>query len=584
MKSLLVILLNVSVVLSQESLLQQFDDELSLLRQHGISQSTIDQYNIFLRHGNGPAIIKNLQQPTISIGDTGDLILTLADLDTMAYYNKYRFMAELPLGDFSVSNKYVILDANNNGINEFYGNKMRNTVGDAWSHEGVIGFEVGSDTLFKQVFFLPDSFVLGHAAGNVDGDALVDFVIQKGAYPDIRNFLYSQSSPNSFPYTVQSEFDTLARLDAQLRSFVDLDDDGRDEMIYKVVGSSYEEFSGIPTVVARYDTIMKEFKTILNYKIKDPGESLTYTHGLSFGDFDGDGKLNVGTGSQNGYAYTHEYQGNNVFTTTLIAQVPTKNLYLTCVTNDFNKNGKPEVWFGGDTFFNGTAITRLFAFEATGDDQYQKVYQIDIVGLFSFIGFGMHSRDMDNDGKDELFVHLAQRILIFKSNDQGKFELWFIKINELAAAGLGSVIYSSDAEDLTGDGNMEIILETDLDPEGFGIKKFTTVFKRSLSTSVHHTQSKIPSDFHLYQNYPNPFNNQTNIRFSIPQNQNITIKIYNSLGKEIVELINDYLPAGTHTIPWKGTTIQGESVNSGVYFISVEMKGVKKTIKAILIK
>lgn len=573
-----------SSAFGQETLSSVIESELSSLIPHGITATKIDQNNIIIRQANGFELVKNIRQTESTTGDTADLIVTPADLDTMAYHGKYRFFTELLLGDVYSPYKYTILDANKNGRKEIYGNRMRKTVGDPYSFEGLVGYEI-QDSVFKQILFFPDSIGTPGAFGDVDGDGLIDMTVIKTGFPRNLNLLYTQSTTVSLPNTYKCMFDTLAQqIGAHQRAFYDVDGDGRDETIYKVVGTNFEEFAGYPTVIDRFDTVTKEFKHIFTRKIKDPGEDLTYTYGLSFGDFDGDGKVNIGTGSQNGYAYSHEYQGNNIFTTKLIAQVPTKNLYLTCVTNDFNNNGKPEVWFGGDTFLNGKAITRLFAFEATGDDQYRKVNQIDIQGLFSFIGFGMHSRDMDNDGSDELFVHLAQRILVFKKDARGQFVLWYNKINEFAAAGLNSVVFSSDAEDVDGDGLMEIFLEMDHVVAPTAGRKFTSVFKRNLPTSVKRVEYSLPAEFQLFQNYPNPFNHQTNIRFSIPQNQYVTVKIYNSLGKEIVELVNDYFHAGTYTLHWDGTTSRGSTAGSGIYFIVANVKGWKKTIKATFIK
>ncbi len=574
----------VTLSFSQQSLLSKYASELAALPHHGITVDQTTPNRIILRQNNSIISVKNiLPTETPRIGGA-NLTISPSDMDTMLFYSKYRFMAELPLGDYYVPNIYTVFDANKNGRNEIYGNRMRRTVGDPFSFEGLAGYEYGTDSIFKSILFIPDSIGGPSAFGDVDGDNLIDLAVFKVGPQYNFNYLYTQSTQTSYPITVKTQYDTLAhQLGAQMRSFIDIDGDEKDETVYKVVGSNVEELSGFPTVIDRYDTVSKTFKHWYYVNIKDPGEVLTYTKGLSFGDFDGDGKANIGTGSENGYAYTHEYQGNDLFTTKMIAQLPTKNLYLTCVTNDFNKNGKPEVWFGGDTFINDTAVTRLFAFESVGDDQYQQVYQIDIIGMFSFIGFGMHSRDMDNDGKDELFVHLAQRILIFKSNAQSGMNLWYVKINELAAAGQNSVIYSSDAADLDGDGQKEIILETDYDPVGFGIKKFTTIFKRTGVTEVKNKPTG-PSGYQFSQNYPNPFNNQTNISFAIPKEQHVAVTIFNSLGKEIVILLNSTVQSGAHTIPWTGKSSSGEMITSGIYFIVIETNEFKKTIKAIYIK
>jgi photosystem II stability/assembly factor-like uncharacterized protein len=96
---------------------------------------------------------------------------------------------------------------------------------------------------------------------------------------------------------------------------------------------------------------------------------------------------------------------------------------------------------------------------------------------------------------------------------------------------------------------------------------------------IRNIQSSVPGQFMLYQNYPNPFNPTTNIRFSIPANSNVSLKIYNILGREISTLINTYLLAGTHEYIWNSGNL-----NSGIYFYSLSVNGYRQTKKMMLIR
>ena len=71
----------------------------------------------------------------------------------------------------------------------------------------------------------------------------------------------------------------------------------------------------------------------------------------------------------------------------------------------------------------------------------------------------------------------------------------------------------------------------------------------------------IPYEFALFNNYPNPFNPITTIKFSIPETQQVTLKIYNLMGREVVTLIDQELHPGYHTTKWNAG-----SMASGVYF------------------
>jgi spore coat protein A len=72
----------------------------------------------------------------------------------------------------------------------------------------------------------------------------------------------------------------------------------------------------------------------------------------------------------------------------------------------------------------------------------------------------------------------------------------------------------------------------------------------------------------LEQNYPNPFNHTSELRFSLVKDQQVNLSIYNPQGKKVVELINQYLPAGTHTI-----TVEADGLSSGLYYYSLQTGG-----------
>ncbi len=92
-------------------------------------------------------------------------------------------------------------------------------------------------------------------------------------------------------------------------------------------------------------------------------------------------------------------------------------------------------------------------------------------------------------------------------------------------------------------------------------------------------KTETPSDFDLSQNYPNPFNPTTKIQFSIPQAGNVSLKVYNTLGREVATLKNEKLSVGTHNV-----TFEAGNLSSGVYFYQLRYKGQVVTEKMLLIK
>lgn len=89
------------------------------------------------------------------------------------------------------------------------------------------------------------------------------------------------------------------------------------------------------------------------------------------------------------------------------------------------------------------------------------------------------------------------------------------------------------------------------------------------------------SDFALEQNYPNPFNPETNIRFTLPEAGNVTLKIYNILGKEIFTLLNEDRNSGTYTVSFNP---EQYGLASGVYIYEIRHKGMHLSHKMIYLK
>jgi hypothetical protein len=105
--------------------------------------------------------------------------------------------------------------------------------------------------------------------------------------------------------------------------------------------------------------------------------------------------------------------------------------------------------------------------------------------------------------------------------------------------------------------------------------KFTTTG----STSVEQVDSDIPETYALYQNYPNPFNSTTTIKFSIPKESFVKLTIFNSLGMEIENLVNETLTPGYYRIQWNPWNIP-----SGVYFYQLNSSEFTDTKKLLLLK
>lgn len=73
-------------------------------------------------------------------------------------------------------------------------------------------------------------------------------------------------------------------------------------------------------------------------------------------------------------------------------------------------------------------------------------------------------------------------------------------------------------------------------------------------------QKAVPDEFVLYQNYPNPFNPSTNIKYTLPASGDVTLSIYDILGRKIKYLVSEYQPSGVYSVVWRASKFP-----SGVY-------------------
>lgn len=89
----------------------------------------------------------------------------------------------------------------------------------------------------------------------------------------------------------------------------------------------------------------------------------------------------------------------------------------------------------------------------------------------------------------------------------------------------------------------------------------------------------IPSSFSLSQNYPNPFNPTTNISYTIPESGFVTLKVYDMLGREVVELVNENKPAGQNTVEFNAS-----SLPSGTYIYKLSAGNYTQVKKMSLLK
>jgi len=99
------------------------------------------------------------------------------------------------------------------------------------------------------------------------------------------------------------------------------------------------------------------------------------------------------------------------------------------------------------------------------------------------------------------------------------------------------------------------------------------------STSLRENNNELAFDYHLSDNYPNPFNPGTTILYQIPEQNFVTLKIFDVLGNKIATVIDEEKPAGSYKIEFNATGLP-----SGIYFYQLRAKEFVETRKMLLLK
>ncbi|HZW40647.1 MAG TPA: T9SS type A sorting domain-containing protein [Ignavibacteriaceae bacterium] len=109
---------------------------------------------------------------------------------------------------------------------------------------------------------------------------------------------------------------------------------------------------------------------------------------------------------------------------------------------------------------------------------------------------------------------------------------------------------------------------------------YTWTFVGSIpNIATNQEEYNILYQFSLEQNFPNPFNPSTKIKYTLPQQGLVTIKVYDVLGKEITTLINEEKPSGEYEVEFDGSKL-----SSGIYYYKIQAGEFVQTKKMVLMK
>jgi hypothetical protein len=93
----------------------------------------------------------------------------------------------------------------------------------------------------------------------------------------------------------------------------------------------------------------------------------------------------------------------------------------------------------------------------------------------------------------------------------------------------------------------------------------------------------VPGKFELSA-FPNPFNPSTTIRYSLPESQEVSVKIFDLLGREVWSVSEGMRSVGSYSVQWDGRSLLGGTVGSGVYFLQLTTENFRATVKLLMMK
>ncbi|MCH8033565.1 MAG: T9SS type A sorting domain-containing protein [Bacteroidetes bacterium] len=572
---------------------QTRDEKLAQLKQRdGVKVTEVEKDIIKIEYSNGKVMYKNIadyQHPVsgiqINYSPTYDsTIIDLRYIDTTLYYYKYSFWQEVPLGkDF---NDFLLVgDINNNSLPELYGQMKDYTT----ELTDVVIMEMNSIGEFDSVYSY-DTTIIARSIYDIDKDGMDEVHLLRHVVDTV-----TQWQITSFPFYRKSNDTTLAKELSFVFQPRDSNSQQNDNFFGNWDGDEFTDHIFIhpsppPRInIYEYNPSIPNFDSIYSYDYTPINLEFG---GFAIEDFDQDGSTEFFAGSTHGDVLCIENNGNNSYAPTWVGMVETNNAYQLSQTNDVDKNGKKEIWVGGDSFYPGIGpMTRITIFETDGNDSYQVVGRIDLIGIFSFFAQNYQAVDVDKDGVEEMMVCIEQTVLILKFNgspNHQTYELFYFKQNDLALAGRNSLYYGATMYDLNNDGTEELIINLDDVIQNVGLRLFSYIYKPNFTVDINDDKSNKLESYRLYPVYPNPFNPQTNIKFDIFNTTVVSIKVYNTLGKEVTTLLEKELSPGSYTISWEAKDSNSKLLPSGVYLIRFSATGgadnYTKTIKALLLK
>lgn len=193
--------------------------------------------------------------------------------------------------------------------------------------------------------------------------------------------------------------------------------------------------------------------------------------------------------------------------------------------------------------------------------------------------FGTWSRGYETEAQEE---HLGGAVFVAEPQEDTLWTVRQVQFDETTNATNGDLNEFVLGFGQDNSGEMYVLTSQEEGPTG----NTGTVYRLvpGAEADAREATTELPERINLKQNYPNPFNPSTNIAFDLNQPGKVSLTVFDVTGRKVVTLVNKTMPAGTHSVQWRGTNAAGIRVSSGLYLYRLRAGDISKTRTMMLVK
>ncbi len=469
------------------------------------------------------------------------LTIDLRTIDTNLYNWRFRYQTSIPVtGDWGFP--LQVGDINGDNTYEAYGVYQSQSEWNTrvYQQEGIEGW-----TLAYRYSF--ENSGRAETQADIDQNNLGEIHIRRGD----SLFVFEQVAPDSLPKAVKFRhrqwYQSATGIPNQL---FDMTGNDTAEIVYR--GSRLDSL-GQPniekTFIMRFDQSTNNLEEVWSAQLPPGCQSQGCAGIMATGDFDGDGRAEFVTSNFAGNTYVVEHVAGDSFAVTWSTNLSVAGR---AASGDVDGNSITEFFVGGTQLeLDGYVHLRVYAFERTGDNTFQPVFQFDIfpTGIF-FVDLYL-TTDVVGDNIPELLISTSGGIIIIKGAGEHNYELFYYQASSALDGVAAWKINNNRAAHLFVSrfiGSQQVITRTDL-----------YSLDSSLVVGVPLPENS-PRELRLMSAYPNPFNSQTTITYELPERGHLRLAVFDITGKEVISLVNGVQEAGSHFAHWAPSNLA-----SGVY-------------------